>query len=220
MDEILDGEAADDDAEGVSGMQRLAGIRDHEGVIPELVAPRAGDQFTSNMLRAGELFVLTLWLQSQMGDLLIFRNHPVLLDGFHATPARVPDAVHALRLPNWENDFTPIKSAFIEAFSTVLTPQDVQDLEYVAAIRNAIGHSHVSIGRDYFLYRPRQRSEQVALEALRPRTVEGQSDPIVVKLAFYRDEEYLRTFAIIKRLDEDCFKRVSDVVGVEHRRIR
>jgi hypothetical protein len=179
------------------------------------------ESFDSNLRRVGEIFVYTLWIQSQMADLVVFARAPGEIEGFVATPAEVPRSVMDLRLAHWEGDFQPLKSTFVDLFADLLTEQDRADLDFIAAYRNAIGHSHVSIGRGYFLYRPRTRSEGSALAALQLESPPDEaSDPPVVKVDLSDDERYLTVFGVIKRLDEDCFERVAIKVGVPHSRIR
>lgn len=126
-----------------------------------------------------------------------------------------------LRFEKWEKvDFGPTKSAFVEKFDDLLIEQDKDDLEFLSALRNAIGHSHVSIGRDYFLYRPRTRKETEVIQGLALDSRADAMDPPVIKLAFYDDEYYLECFNRIKRLDEGCLETIAGSVGVTHSRIR
>lgn len=184
-------------------------------------APEPGRWFDVNVARAGELFMKSLWIQGQMADLLIFDERPDLLEPFLATPATMPREFVLLRFEKWETvDFAPTKDAFIETFDTLLSQRAKDDLEFLSALRNAIGHAHVSQGRDYFLYRPRTRKEREVIQrlALDPRA--DAMDPPVIKLAFYNDEYYLECFDRIKRLDEACLEAVAAAVGVTHSRIR
>ena len=84
------------------------------------------------------------------------------------------------------------------------------DLEFLYALRNAIAHSHVSAGRDYFLYRPHTRREERVVDALELQPREDVMVPTMVKLAFYDDQYYLDCFARITRLDEQCLARIAE----------
>jgi hypothetical protein len=179
-----------------------------------------GEWFDTNRERAGELFVYSLWICGQMADLLIFKDRPDLVEPFLESPGKMPDEFVRLRLEAWQDDFTPTKAKFIEAFSDVLTQQDLADLDFLNSLRNAIAHSHVSIGRDYFLYRPRTQSERQVIEGLALESRDDAMQPAVVKIAFYDDGYYFDCFAHITRLDQECFARVATAVGVKHSRIR
>jgi len=176
--------------------------------------------FDTNLQRAGELFIYSLWVCGQMNDLLIFKSRPDLVGPFLSIPEQMPREFVQLRLTGWQDDFTPTKSKFVGAFSDFLTEQDLADLDFLNSLRNAIGHSHVSIGRDYFLYRPRTKAERQVTDGLKLEAREDSMEPMVVKLAFYDDAYYLDCFARITRLDQECFARVAAALGVTHSRIR
>ncbi len=162
-----------------------------------------------------------LWIQGQMCDLLIFKERPDLVEPFLATPKTMSNEFVRLRADRWETaDFAPTKDAFVEEFSSLIAEEDRWDLDFLSALRNAIGHAHVSIGRDYFLYRPRTKKEATVIQglALQPRA--GAAAPPIVKLAFFHDPYYLDCFNRIKGLDEECLARVAGSLGVQHSRIR
>lgn len=190
------------------------------GVVDTEVA-EPGAWFDVNVARAGELFMKALWIQGQMCDLLIFKERPDLVEPFLATAKTMPSEFVRLRADRWETaDFEPTKGAFVEEFSSLIAEGDRRDLDFLSALRNAIAHSHVSIGRDYFLYRPRTKKEAAVIQgmALQPRA--GAADPPMLKLAFFHDPYYLDCFDRIKRLDEVCLPRVALSLGVQHSRIR
>ena len=179
-----------------------------------------GESFQTNLSRAGELFIYSLWIQGQMADLLIFRERPDLIPEFLRTPEVMPSAFVELRTEAWQSDFSPTKTNFVSAFRDHLDEQDLADLDFLNALRNAIAHSHVSVGRDYFLYRPRSRNEAQVVGALGLQPREGAPEPPLVKLAFFDDAYYLSCFARVKRLDESCLAKVASALGVTHSRIR
>jgi len=53
-----------------------------------------------------------------------------------------------------EKDFSRIKTEFLSAFASTLSCNEVDDIEHVYHLRNMIGHAHVSIARNYMLFRP------------------------------------------------------------------
>lgn len=138
-----------------------------------------------------------------------------------ANPTRIPTPYHKLRVGYWERQFGDIKKEFVQAFTGQLTAQDLADIDQIYHVRNMIGHAHVSVGRDYMLYRPgNTRREQEVLSALKPEPVADQSDPVMIKLSFWRPEVFKSLSDQIERLDQVCFARLAGTLGVPHGRIR
>jgi hypothetical protein len=179
----------------------------------------AHDEATLNLRCAGEIFMYTIWLQSQMSDLLILKKNPGLIPAFVANEARVPPELTQLRAKYWERDLGRIKKEFETEFDDVLSSQDRRDLAALPYLRNAIGHANVSLGRPYMLYRPAgEKKEHEVMRAL--GLGPAKSKPMMMKLEFHKDGPYNNAVALIKRLDEVCFERVSQSIQVPHRRIR
>ena len=174
-----------------------------------------------NLVNAGILFMFRVWLQSQMVDLIIFRNNPNLIDDFVADPDRVPREFHQLRAGYWEQDFRQIKAEFLSLFSGALSSVEAEEIEYVYHLRNMIGHAHVSIGRNYMLYRPGgERREKAAVDVFKPERIEDQSDPLMFKIEFWREDKFKVLSDLIERIDQECFSRLAAELGVPHGRIR
>jgi len=78
------------------------------------------------------------------------------------------------------------------------------------------------LGRDYMLFRPARGAlqEQEIKKVFGLTPIEDQADPMMLKLTFFDDERYLHNFNQLKRLDEFCFKRLSNSIGIPHSRIR
>jgi len=157
-----------------------------------------------------------------MSDLIILKKCPEFIDDFIKNPSRIPKVMHQQRVKYWEKKFHTVKEEFKRVFSYMLREDELNDLESVYQIRNAIAHSHISLGRDYMLFRPARgaRQEQEIKKAFGLAPIDDQADPMMLKLTFYNDERYLYNFNQIKRLDEVCFKRLSDSIGIPHSRIR
>lgn len=173
------------------------------------------------MVNAGILFMFSVWLQSQMVDLIIAAKHPEIVSDFVANPKRVPQAFSQLRADYWKRDFGQIESELVRAFAGPLTASEVEDIDHVYHLRNMIGHAHVSIGRNYMLYRPgSERKEQAVLAAFRPEPVADQSSPLMFKLEFWRPEKFKAFSDLMERIDQVCFSRLAEQVGVPHGRIR
>jgi hypothetical protein len=173
-----------------------------------------------NVQRAGEFFMYSIWLQGQMSDLIILKKNSKIIPDFINNPSKVPKLMSSERAKYWEKQFHSVKKEFTELFT--ITNQHLADLEAIYTLRNAIAHSHVSMGRDYLLYRPArgEKQEQSIISTLSLSQVEDQSDPLMLKLSFYNEKEYLNDFSRIKRLDEECFESISISIGVPHSRVR
>lgn len=173
-----------------------------------------------NVQRAGEFFMYSIWLQGQMSDLLILNRNPDIIPEFSDNPSQVPRLMSAERVKYWEQQFLSVKTEFITTFT--LSDQHKNDLDAIYYLRNAIAHSHVSMGRSYLLYRPArgEKQEQDIISTLYLSPVEGQSDPLMLKLSFDNDEQYMNDFNRIKRLDEECFNSIANYIGISQSRIR
>jgi hypothetical protein len=183
------------------------------------------DQFnrrsTEGMTNAGLIFICTVWLQSQMSDLVILKKNPHLIGDFVANPTTIPARYHQLRIKYWERQFGEIKKEFLRSFDGQLTAADVSDIEHIYHFRNMIGHAHISSGRDYMLYRPGTSSkEQEIIKALNPQPVTDQSDPLMIKLDLWRPDVFQYLSDQIARIDQICFARLAESLGIPHGRIR
>ena len=181
-------------------------------------APGSSDE---NRLRAGDFFLLTIWIQGQMGDLLTFASLPHLVEPFTANASEIPKRFVDERFRRQAHSFTQVRNQFVEAFGELLLPPDIADLDYLAFVRNAVAHSHISLAREYFLYRPTggERREAELLRASQLQPAADSAEPRVFKLTFDQ-KRYESDLDRIARLDERCLARVAQHVGVEHSRIR
>jgi len=85
-----------------------------------------------------------------------------------------------------------------------------------------IAHAHVSVGRDYMLYRPfgGERREQKLIDDLQLQPIDDQSDPMVLKIELWREDRFKHANDLIERLEQVTLKKVADSIGVPHSRIR
>ena len=180
------------------------------------------DKPKENLIRAGEIFMYSVWLQGQMSDLTILKNNPSFVEDFVNNSEKVPDEFHKERVKYWEKQFFQVKEDFRNTFSTLLTESENQDLEKIFHTRNMIAHAHISFGRDYMLFRPSggAQKEKKIFDALQLKTVENQSDPMMVTIEFWRDEIYLKIINTMKRFDEICLEKISNSINIPHGRIR
>lgn len=174
-----------------------------------------------NLVNAGILFMFSVWLQSQMVDLVIFSKHPDLISNFVAHPDKIPREFHQLRAKYWEKDFSQIKTEFLSVFASKLSGKEVEDIEHVYHLRNMIGHAHVSIARNYMLFRPGgEKRERAIVDAFKPELVTDQSDPLMFKLEFWKPDIFKAFSDLMERVDQQCLDRVATDLGVPHGRIR
>jgi hypothetical protein len=174
-----------------------------------------------NLVNAGILFMFSVWLQSQMVDLIIFRKNPNLIGDFVANPDRVPREFHQLRAKYWEKNFSQIKTEFLSAYASKLNGKEVDDIEHVYHLRNMIGHAHVSIARNYMLFRPGgEKRERAVVDAFKPKPVSDRSDPLMFKLEFWKPDKFKAFSDLMERVDQQCFGRIAADLGVPHGRIR
>lgn len=180
------------------------------------------DKPEQNMLNAGIVFMFTAWLQSQMSDLIIFKKNPTLIDDFVANPERVPNDFHKIRVTYWEKLFGVVKNEFQEVFSDQLTDDEKQSVEEIYHLRNMIAHAHVSVGRDYILYRPSGGAarEQKLISDLKLQPIYNQADPMVLNIELWRNDEFTMASRLIESFDQVTIKKIADNLGVPHGRIR
>ena len=180
------------------------------------------DKPEENMINAGIIFMFTAWIQGQMSDLIIFKNNPDLIQPFIASPKVIPTPFSKIRVSYWEKQFGSVKNEFKALFDSELTESEKKDIEEIYHLRNMIAHAHVSVARDYMLYRPFGGSnrEQKLIADLNLKQVENQSDPMVVKIELWKKDQFSRASALVERLDQVTLSKISSLLGVPHGRIR
>lgn len=180
------------------------------------------DDINKNLHRGGEYFILSIWIQSQMVDLIIFHDHPRIIKRFTEQPQVIPKTLKDKRMRYWQRDFRYIKDEFLKRFEKSLSEQCRNDIDTIFGIRNAIGHSYVSLARNYFLYRPGNKKKLNEFKkAFNMKKFDSHaSKPRIFKFDFSNDKIYLHNFAAIQRMDEIHLKFLSDNLGVPHSRIR
>ena len=162
----------------------------------------------------------SIWLQGQMCDLIILRKNPDIIPQFIENPAQIPKLMVTERAKYWQKGLHLIKQKFIKEFG--ISDQHKNDLDAICHIRNAIAHSHVSMARSYFIYRPvgGEDKEKEIISTLGISSIRNQSDPTMFTLRFGNNVDYMECFNRIKRLDEECFNVVAEYVGIPQSRIR
>jgi len=175
-----------------------------------------------NILNAGNVFMFTAWIQGQMADLVILKRNPHLIEGFVSSPKTIPNEYHKIRVKYWEKQFGEVKKEFTELYSEILTDSDLDYIDKVYYIRNMLAHVHVSIARDYMLYRPSgsDKKEEKLLNALGINKSENSSSPTVILVDLANKQIFQRTSDYIAHIDQIILKKASSHIGIPHGRIR
>lgn len=145
-----------------------------------------------------------------------------MITDFVNNPNRVPPEFHRIRVSYWEKQFGSVKNEFKGSFSDAFTDEEKRDIEELYHLRNMIAHAHVSVGRDYMLYRPfgGVRREQKLIDDLQLKHVDDQSDPMVLKIELWREDRFKYANDLIERFEQVTLRKVADSIGVPHSRIR
>ena len=180
------------------------------------------DKPEKNMVNAGIVFMFTVWIQGQMADLVIFKKNPGLIPDFVENPNRVPNEFHQIRVKYWEKKFGEVKNKFKDCFPDILTNDEKNDIEEIYRLRNMIAHAHVSVGRDYMLYRPYgdQKHEQKLIDDLNLQPIDNQSDPMVIKIELWQEDRFKNASDLIERFEQVTLKKIADSIRIPHSRIR
>ncbi len=180
------------------------------------------DNNEKNFNRAGYFFICTVWIQSQLSDLIILKKNPHLVEEFVANPAQIPTVMGQQRIILWQKMFAKIVEEFENLFKNEISAQCSKDLQTIMHLRNAIAHAHVSLGRPYLLYRPdsQPKLDQIVsdLQVIVPSN--DVHDPIVLKLNFSDEKIYNQNFDAITRLDQQHLRSIAELIGISHSRVR
>ena len=164
---------------------------------------------------AGYFFLLALWIQSQLVDLIILEADANTRRAFLKNPAKIPRMMVQNRIQYWESTFGQIRGEFEQVFSQDLSANDRDYLTQVECLRNAIAHAHVSAKREYLLYRPPAKREQNVIRDLKLQPVANQANPMMVKVIIGEDH-----IDLIRRLNEDCLGPIAQRLGIPHGQIQ
>ena len=66
-----------------------------------------------NLINAGNVFMFTTWIQSQMADMVILNKNKHLISSFILSPKRIPDDYHKIRVQYWKNNLEKLKGNFV-----------------------------------------------------------------------------------------------------------
>ncbi|MBK4725329.1 hypothetical protein [Pantoea agglomerans] len=172
-----------------------------------------------NLTGAGITFMFTAWIQSQMSDLIILSKNKFLIKPFIENEKEIPHDYHVIRVKYWEFTFSKVLGEFINEFGSILSEEDEIHLKRIMNVRNFLGHSHVSIARDYLLHAPSgtQARKQEVFDSLGIFKPYNCSEP---PLALWDENIFIRTSNEIEHIDQSILAKVADYVGIPHGRIR
>ena len=184
---------------------------------------RSLEGFRSFLERPGIVFMLSVWMQSQMIDLLILKRHPEIRAEFLNSNANhpIPKLMVKGRARFTTRSFEDLVDEFTESFQDLLSSSCSRDLKETAYFRNAIAHAQINTGRasgDFLLFFPRREAKMKELTEffglVRP---ENPSDPPMLVLDF-DEERYGAHWDRCVRLEE-CFRAIAMNMDIPYEKI-
>ncbi|MEK7460413.1 MAG: hypothetical protein AAB628_02600 [Patescibacteria group bacterium] len=174
-----------------------------------------------SLTRAGRLLVYSLWIQSQLSDLIILNRNKEIINDFNNNPI-IPEILQKERFIFWEKNFKEVKEIFEEELADLLTEQAKVDLNTIYYLRNAISHSNVSVGRKYLLYKPNNEKIMTSIKEIMHISNKDEvgANPDLIKIDYSKDSNYINNSSLIKRFDEIFLKKVCQTMGILHERVR
>ena len=173
--------------------------------------------------RPGIVLMLSVWMQSQMIDLLILKRHPDIRAEFLNSDALnpIPKLMVKERAEYTKKSLQNIVTEFEESFKGLLSERCIHDLKETVYIRNAIAHAQLNTGRasgDFLLYYPSRQSGTkefiVFFDLVCP---ENSSDPPMFTLRF-DDERYSEHWDRCVRLEE-CLREIAMSMDIPYEKV-
>ncbi|KKS57890.1 MAG: hypothetical protein UV24_C0036G0007 [Candidatus Nomurabacteria bacterium GW2011_GWA2_42_41] len=179
------------------------------------------DDIDISLTRAGRFLVYSLWIQSQLSDLIILNRNKEIIEDFNNNLI-IPEILQKERFIFWEKNFKEVKEIFEKEFAHQLTKQTKIDLNTIYYLRNAISHSHVSVGSKYLLYKPNNNTTLTSIKEIMDITNKDEPDLIqdLIKIDYSKNSHYSNNMNLIKRFDEVFLKTVCQSMGILHPKIR
>lgn len=173
--------------------------------------------------RPGIVLMLSVWMQSQMINLLILKSHPDLQAKFlnSDTSNPIPKLMVRERAEYTTKPLQNIVTEFEKSFKGLLSERCIHDLKETVYIRNAIAHAQLNTGRtsgDFLLYYPsRQSVTKEFIDFFDLVCPENPSDPPMFTLRF-DDEQYSEHWDRCVRLEE-CFRAIAMSMDIPYEKI-
>jgi len=172
--------------------------------------------------RAGQILIFCIWIEKRLVDLIVLKKHPRLIKKLNESSAtkNLPRTFVTERAKLWQKDFAEIKDIFIALFDP---PNDWKNnLEGIYDWRNLIGHSHISLYRNYLLYRPSGKRKKIN-RLIKKHIVIRPPDaakPFLMTLKLGDDNKYESVLKVIEEFDQKYLKYVAESMGVNYEKIR
>lgn len=172
--------------------------------------------------RAGQILIFCIWIEKRLVDLIVLKDHPRLIKRVNESSATVklPRTFVQERTKLWEKDFAVVKDKFIELFNPRKSWRD--NLEGIYDWRNIIGHSHISLYREYILYRPsgkRKKKNRLVRHHITERK-ENAAKPLQMTIRFSNDEKYSSMIRVIEEFDQVYLRSIANSLGLNYEKIR
>ena len=174
-------------------------------------------QFNHSLREWGNIFMLTIWLQSIMTSAIAMKDVESTRVGTIVTP---DPEYFRMRNSLMEEDMPKIWSEFKCKFShSVITKDEELRADLIILLRNQLAHSSISIGRGFALFLP-TRSSKKLLSRLkeagwvdRPRGAE--SDPVMLALREGEKEWATKHAEMITGFMENTILRITRAHGID-----
>ena len=172
--------------------------------------------------RAGQILIFCIWIEKRLVDLIVLKKHPRLIKKLNESSdiKNLPRTFVTERTKLWQKDFSVIKDMFIGLFNP---PNDWKNnLEGIYDWRNLIGHSHISLYRNYLLYRPSGKRKKIN-RLVKNHIVSRPHDaakPFLMTLKLGDDSKYESVRKVLEEFDQKYLKNVAESIGVNYEKIR
>ncbi len=172
--------------------------------------------------RAGQILIFCIWIEKKLVDLIVLKKHPRLINKVNLSSKenKLPRTFVIERAKLRKKDFSKIKDIFIKEFSPHSSRKN--NLEGIYDWRNIISHSHISLYRDYILYRPnwtRKKVNRLIKDHIIHRP-DDPSKPFLMLLRLGDDKKYEEVLSVILEFDKTYLKSVAESMGLNYEKIR
>lgn len=172
--------------------------------------------------RAWQILIFCIRIEKRLIDLLILKKHPRLIQKVNQSSAvkRLPYTFVVERTKLWKEDFSIIKSIFIQEFKPHISR--LNNLEWIYDWRNMISHAHISLYRDYILYRPSWKRKKVN-RLIKNHIVhrpDNAAKPFLMLLRLGDDKKYEEVLSLIHEFDQIYLKSIAENMGLNYEKIR
>jgi len=173
---------------------------------------------STNLNRAGEVFMYCVWVQGVMASLVVLVDNPKFRPHFVEFQEELSHEFVQKRTDLLKRPFKGILKDFKEKFATVISPDDSMLLDLLSELRDLFAHCHLSLGRPYLLWGPSRDFEaRISAFGLKPDPSQRHQ---LVKWDGTNESVYLKCFNVIQKLDQGLLSRAAESLGIGYRFIR